>query len=348
MWTIKILQSTTTHKVTVKIEEEEDEQEQEQEQEDLLGSVQQHVNQKNTAIYYHPQNHCEDWRRTRRSRRRTRTRTRRLTWISDGDDASVTEVAVPVVATIELVVRVEGIGSMGVESIGLIARIAGLDRNAIGTSFSTSVVQSVGQVLHCCSRLRHTPCLPNRLLRRRSRCSNRSGRRCWRSCRCSRRRRRRQWWWVYCRHSGSRRCRSRGSRYRRCRRRRACGWGRSSWTRRRGRRRRRRLYETHIVDRSLVDVEETEVALRARTRLHILVEESEDEDVEGGARTQGSTGIGAHELDEIAIVSGGVCDPATDLIRVTIGRPSRFRHRERDVTVAKAFHGRVHSVELRV
>lgn len=108
------------------------------------------------------------------------------------------------------------------------------------------------------------------------------------------------------------------------------------------------MYETHIVDRSLVDVEETEVALRARTRLHILVEESEDEDVEGGARTQGSTGIGAHELDEIAIVSGGVCDPATDLIRVTIGRPSRFRHRERDVTVAKAFHGRVHSVELRV
>jgi hypothetical protein len=59
MWTIKILQSTTTHKVTVKIEEEE-EDEQEQEQEHLLGAVQ-HVNHKNTAIYYHPQIHCQDW-----------------------------------------------------------------------------------------------------------------------------------------------------------------------------------------------------------------------------------------------------------------------------------------------
>ncbi len=52
MWTIKLLQSTTTHKVTVKIEEEQ-EDEQEQEQEDFRDSVQQHVNHKNTAIYYH-------------------------------------------------------------------------------------------------------------------------------------------------------------------------------------------------------------------------------------------------------------------------------------------------------
>ncbi len=50
MWTIKLLQSTTTHKVTVKIEEE---KEDEQEQEDFRESVQQHVNHKNTAIYYH-------------------------------------------------------------------------------------------------------------------------------------------------------------------------------------------------------------------------------------------------------------------------------------------------------
>lgn len=40
MWTIKVLQSTTTHKITVKIEvAEEQEQEGEQEQENLLGSV---------------------------------------------------------------------------------------------------------------------------------------------------------------------------------------------------------------------------------------------------------------------------------------------------------------------
>ncbi len=39
MWNIKTLQSTTIHKVTVKIEEEQEEVEGEQEQEDLLGSV---------------------------------------------------------------------------------------------------------------------------------------------------------------------------------------------------------------------------------------------------------------------------------------------------------------------
>jgi hypothetical protein len=45
----------------VKIEvAEEQEQEGEQEQENLLGSVQKHVNHKNTAIYYHPQSHCQD------------------------------------------------------------------------------------------------------------------------------------------------------------------------------------------------------------------------------------------------------------------------------------------------
>ncbi len=82
MWTIKVLQSTTTHKITVKIEvAEEQEQEGEQEQENLLGSVQKHVNHKNTSIYYHPQSHCQDWRRIRRWTR-TRTRTRRLTGIS--------------------------------------------------------------------------------------------------------------------------------------------------------------------------------------------------------------------------------------------------------------------------
>jgi len=49
----------TTHKFTVKIEVAE-EQEQEGERENLLGSVQKHVNHKNTAIYYHPQSHCQD------------------------------------------------------------------------------------------------------------------------------------------------------------------------------------------------------------------------------------------------------------------------------------------------
>ncbi len=86
-----------------------------------------------------------------------------LTWIGDGDKARVSEVAVPVVTPIELVVGVEGVGGVRRESVGFIARVPHLDRNAIRTTFPAGVIQRVHHVRQRSSRLRHTPSLPDGL-----------------------------------------------------------------------------------------------------------------------------------------------------------------------------------------
>jgi hypothetical protein len=138
-----------------------------------------------------------------------------LTWVGDGDDSRVAEVAVPVVATILLIVRVVSIRSMRRQSLGPEAGASRLNGRAIRGSLTTSEVERTLNVCGRSSRLRNTPRLPywltlpgRRGRRTRSRCG-------WRSRRHRSRGKRRRTWvrrWSWRRENRSRRC---GCRWRR-------------------------------------------------------------------------------------------------------------------------------------
>lgn len=91
------------------------------------------------------------------------------------------------------------------------------------------------------------------------------------------------------------------------------------------------------VNRSSVRFEETVVPLGGGSRLHVLVEESKDKDGEIALRSNGRPHFLAHHhLDQIPIVLASIVAGCSNLLRVTVGRPSGLGDDYGDFLVADA------------